>query len=99
MKKETKFFDLLRDVIDKSATAAEDVHKSVADLPLKYLEEVNFLKKPVKQVRKVQDRSIGAVYDLVRQINRRVGKLAAQISSAGEGVRRAPRARMAHAKA
>ena len=73
--------DLIQEAVDKGATTVEEVHKSIADLPLKVLEEVEFLKKPVKQVRRVQDRSIGAVYDLIRGINEQVGKLANEVLS------------------
>jgi len=68
--------DLIQDAVDKGATTVEEVHKSIADLPLKMLENVDFLKQPVKEVRRVQDRSIGAVYDLIRSINQQVGKVA-----------------------
>ena len=71
--------ELIQDAVDKGATTAEDVHKSIAGLPLKVLEEVKFLKQPVKEVRRVQDRSIGAVYDLVRGINKQVGTLASEL--------------------
>ena len=78
--------DLIQEAVDKGATTVEEVHKSIADLPLKVLEELELLKKPVKEVRRVQDRSIGAVYDLIRGINQQVGKLAAEVLSG----RRAP---------
>jgi len=68
--------DLIQDAVDKGATTVEEVHKSIADLPLKMLENVEILKQPVKEVRRVQDRSIGAVYDLIRSINQQVGKVA-----------------------
>ena len=73
--------DLIQEAVDKGASTVEEVHKAIADLPLKMLEEVEFLKKPVKEVRRVQDRSIGAVYDLIRGINDQVGKLAGDMVS------------------
>lgn len=74
-----KIADLIQDAVDKGATTVEEVHKSIADLPLKILENVEILKKPVKEVRRVQDRSIGAVYDLIRNINEQVGKVAGDV--------------------
>ena len=68
--------DMIQEAVDKGATTAEEIHKSIADLPLKVLDTVEFLKKPVKEVRRIQDRSIGAVYDLIRGINEQVGALA-----------------------
>ena len=73
--------DLIQEAVDKGATTVEEVHKSIADLPLKMLEGVEFLKKPVKEMRRVQDRSIGAVYDLIRGINEQVAKLATDVLS------------------
>ena len=73
--------DLIQEAVDKGANTVEEVHKSIADLPLKMLENVEFFKKPVKEVRRVQDRSIGAVYDLIRGINDQVGKLAGDMLS------------------
>jgi hypothetical protein len=78
MSKAKNVADLVQEAIEKGATTAEDVHKAIANLPLKILEELEPLKKPIKEVRRVQDHSIGAVYDLIREINRRVGKLASE---------------------
>ena len=76
MSEAKRIADLIQEAVDKGATTAEEIHRSIADLPLKVLDNVEFLKKPVKEVRRVQDRSIGAVYDLIRGINEQVGKLA-----------------------
>jgi hypothetical protein len=69
----------IQDAIDKGATTVEDIHKSIADLPLKILEESELLKGPAKEVQRVQDHTIGAVYDLIRRINRHVGTLASKL--------------------
>ena len=87
--------DLIQEAVDKGATTVEEVHKAIADLPLKILEEVEFLKKPAKEVRRVQDRSIGAVYDLIRGINDQVGKLASELL-AEAGARKGARAEKAN---
>jgi hypothetical protein len=70
---------LIQDAIDKGATTVEDIHKSIADLPLRMLEERELLRAPAKEVRRVQDRTIGAVYDLIREINAQVGNLASDL--------------------
>ena len=74
-----RIIELIQEAVDKGANTVEEIHKSIADLPLKMLEEIEVLKKPVKEVRRVQDRSIGAVYDLIREINAQIRKLAAEI--------------------
>lgn len=69
----------IQDAIDKGATTIEEIHRAIADLPLKVLEESEFLRGPAKEVRRVQDQTIGAVYDLVRGINEEVGTLASEL--------------------
>jgi hypothetical protein len=70
---------LVQEAIDKGATTVEEIHTSIADLSLEVLEESDVLKGPVKEVRRMQDHSIGAIYDLIRDINRRVGSLASEL--------------------
>ena len=70
---------LIEDAIDKGATTVEDIHKSIADLPLKVLEGSDVLRGPAKEVRRIQDHTIGAVYDLIRDINARIGRLASEL--------------------
>ena len=69
----------IQDAIDKGATTVEEIHKSIADLPLKVLEESELLRGPAREVRRVQDHTIGAVYDLIRGINHEVGTLASEL--------------------
>jgi hypothetical protein len=69
----------IEEAIEKGATTVEDVHKSIADLPLKILEESELLRGPAKEVRRVQDHTIGAIYDLIRHINQQVGTLASEL--------------------
>ena len=69
----------IEEAIEKGATTVEDVHRSIADLPLKMLEESELLRGTAKEVRRVQDHTIGAVYDLIRHINEQVGTLASEL--------------------
>ena len=69
----------IQDAIDKGATTVEEIHKSIANLPLKMLEETELLRRPAKEVRRVQDQTIGAIYDVIRGINRQVGTLASEL--------------------
>jgi histone H3/H4 len=95
----------IEDAVDEGATTAEEIHKSIAELPLKILAESDVLRKPVKEVRRVQERAIGAVYDLIRKINHEVGSVAsdvlAQASAAKPGraviARKGKRSAVAHA--
>jgi hypothetical protein len=69
----------IQDAIDKGATTVEEIHKAIADLPLKMLEESALLRGSAKEVRRVQDHTIGAIYDVIRGINQQVGTLASEL--------------------
>jgi hypothetical protein len=71
--------EMIEEAVDKGATAVEEIHKSIADLPLKLLEESELVRKPAREVRRLQDRAIGAIYDVIRDTNRRVAKLVSEL--------------------
>ena len=79
----------ITDAIEKGATTVEDVHKSIAQLPLKVLEESDLLRGPAKEVRRIQDHTIGVIYDLIRYINGQVGTLATKLLDQAANRRRA----------
>ena len=70
---------MIQDEVDKGATTVEEIHKAIADLPLKVLEGSDLLKGPAKEVRRVQDHTIGAIYDLIRDVNEKVGDFASEM--------------------
>jgi hypothetical protein len=74
-----RLVSFVQDAIDKGATTVEEIHKSIADLPLHILEESELLKGRAKEVRRVQDHTIGAIYDVIRRINQQVGTLASEL--------------------
>lgn len=71
--------ELIEEVVAQSATTVEEIHKSIADLPLKLMEESELLRKPAREVRRLQDKVIGAIYDVVRDTNRRIAKLVSDL--------------------
>jgi hypothetical protein len=81
---------LVQDAIDEGATTVEEIHKAIADLPLKMLEESDLLTRPAKEVKRVQDHSIGAIYDLIREINEKVGTFASDLLAEAAKRRSAP---------
>jgi hypothetical protein len=83
---------LIQEAIDKGATTVEEIHKSIVDLPLKILEESDLLRGPSKEARRVQDHTIGAIYDVIRDVNEQVGTLASDLLAA----RRANRVGKSH---
>jgi uncharacterized membrane-anchored protein YhcB (DUF1043 family) len=70
---------LVQEEIDKGATTVEEIHKAIADLPLKFLEDSDLLKGTAKEVRRVQDHSIGAIYDVIREVNEKIGTFASDL--------------------
>jgi hypothetical protein len=70
---------LVEQAVDDGAKTVEEIHRSIASLPLDVLERIDLFEQTVKDVRKVQDASIGAIYDLIHKVNREVGKLAAEV--------------------
>jgi MinD-like ATPase involved in chromosome partitioning or flagellar assembly len=79
--------------VDEGADSAERIHKKVANLPLDVLEQMKVLEGAVKDLRTIQERSIGAVYNLVREINHEVNRLAKETLSEGRSTPRKTRPR------
>lgn len=69
----------IQDAIDEGATTVEDIHKSIADLPLKILEESDLLREPARKVKRVQDHTIGAIYGVIRDINEKVADYSSEL--------------------
>ena len=86
---------LIQEAIDRGATTVEEIHKSIVDLPLKILEEIDLLRGPAKEAKRVQDHTIAAIYDVIREINEQVGTLASELL-AEAAARRAARAAEVH---
>lgn len=100
MKEEKEILGLMSDAIDRTATAAEDIHKAVVGFPLDLIEEVAFLRKPAKEVHRMQERFITALYKMIRDINRRAEKLANElIGEVESAVRKTDHGHKAHARA
>jgi hypothetical protein len=71
--------NLVQRSIDDGANTVEEIHRSIANMPLDVLERLDLFKQTVKDVRKVQDTSIGAIYELIHKVNREVAKLATEM--------------------
>ena len=65
----------VHDVIDDVTTTAAEIHKSVADVPLQVLGEITPFKDTLEDVKETQDRTIDAIYGLIRSINGQVRRL------------------------
>ena len=78
-------------IVARTTQAAENVHRTVAGLPLDLLERIERLKRPVARVRKLQGRSITATYDMLRGVNREVVDLLREARGQNEPKRRKTR--------
>ena len=83
MREEKALSELVRDVVDQGATTVEEIHRAIADMPISVLEQLGLLEATTAEVRRIQDVSIGAIYGLVRDINEKVAKFAAEYLDAG----------------
>jgi hypothetical protein len=85
----------IRKAVDRGANAAESIHRKVAELPLAPFEGVEPLAGALKDVRRMQERAIGAIYDLVRDVNHQLVRLAEQsfVEAERQARRVAPRKR------
>lgn len=79
MSDERELVELVERVVDKGATTAEEIHREVVSLPIKVLEDLGLFENTTEDVKKIQDVSIGAVYDLIRTINHKVSEIATEL--------------------
>jgi hypothetical protein len=67
---------IVHDAIEKGATTAEEIHRLVARLPLSILEKLEVFDAMAGDVKRVQDSTIGGIYDLIRFVNDEAEKIA-----------------------
>jgi hypothetical protein len=75
----------LREFIDRGATTVEQIHVSIANLPLDMIGQLPRLAEPMKAAKEVQGRWIGQVYSLVRKVNGEVARFASDMTRPKEG--------------
>ena len=76
--------DLVQQAIDTGATSVEQIHKTIAALPLAVLEKQGLLDIDSDKRDELWDKSFGQVYDAIRRVNQEVGELATQAFEAIE---------------
>lgn len=74
-----KIQKVVKEAIDKGAKSVEQVHRSVAKMPLKYLSQIEGVKSAAKDAGDIQDKTIGQVYDLIQTVNKNVNSIASDI--------------------
>lgn len=68
---------LVQDAINKGATSVEEVHRSIAAMPLEALKKV--APGPATMAQGLQDQTIGTVYDAIRSLNEQAGQVAERL--------------------
>ena len=76
--------ELVQDAIDKGATNVEQVHRRIAEMPFSTLEK--FASGPAKKANEVSQHTIGTIYESIRSLNDKVGRLAEQLLDRGDKV-------------
>ena len=70
---------LVEEAIDHGASTVGEIHQAVAAAPLEALRQIEPLSDAAETAQDLASRSIGAVYDTIRQVNEQVGILAEQL--------------------
>jgi phosphopentomutase len=78
---------LIEDIIEDGANTAEEINRAVLDLPVQVLVNLG-LGKPAKEVKRIQDASIGAIYKLIHDINHQVADLASDLLKKRKAVKK-----------
>jgi len=74
-----KIEQVVKDAVDQGAQSVEEVHQTIAKMPLKYLEKIEPLESAAKNVKEIQEKTIGHVYDLLRTVTDKVDDVAQDI--------------------
>jgi hypothetical protein len=70
---------LVEEAIDHGASTVGEIHQAIAAAPLEALRTIEPLSGAAETAQDLTQRSIGAVYDTIRQVNEQVGILAEQL--------------------
>lgn len=70
---------MVEEAIDNGASTVAEIHQAVASAPLEALKGIGPLAGPAETAQDLTSRSIGTVYDTIRQVNEQVGILAERL--------------------
>jgi hypothetical protein len=83
--------DLVQEAIEKGATTVEEVHQAIARMPIDALERIAPGLPLAKTVGDVQKKTIGAMYEMIRVVNKTAGDIASDIlAKSGKAKHAAP---------
>ena len=75
---------VVQEAIDRGARTVEEVHLTVAALPLQALRQLGPFEEVADRADDILHTSIGSVYDSILAVNRRVGEIAEGLLRRGE---------------
>jgi uncharacterized protein YaaR (DUF327 family) len=67
-----KLAELIEEVVDKGTTTVEEIHRAIAQVPTNILERAELFETATGEVKRLQDASIGAIYDVIRDVNHKL---------------------------
>jgi len=71
--------DLVQEAVEKGSSSVEEVHQAIARMPIDVLERIAPGLPLAKTVGDVQKKTIGAVYEMIRVVNKTAGDIASDI--------------------
>jgi hypothetical protein len=75
---------LIEEAVDRGARSVEEIHRSIAGLPITVLERLGLFERTANEARRIQDVSIGAIYETIREVNHQVARLAGDLLTKAE---------------
>ncbi len=76
--------DLIRNAVEQGAHTVEQIHQTIAAMPLEELERRGLLTDLAGTVKKDQQATLGSIYNAIRRINQEVSDLAAGLLASME---------------
>lgn len=70
---------LVEEAIENGASTVEDVHREIAAKPLEILKNITPIASTADKIEKIQDQTIGSIYDTIRLVNSKVAEVAKQM--------------------
>lgn len=70
---------LVEEAIENGASTVEDVHREIAAKPIEILKNIAPIAPAAEKMGKIQDETIGSIYDTIRLVNAKVAEVAKQL--------------------
>lgn len=79
-KREIKEFKKgMEETFQVGITSAEQLHKTIAEVPLSYLESIEPIRNQIHEIKEYQNKAITGFYIFLKDVNNRIGEVSDQI--------------------